>query len=76
MASVTGAARVCWKVGAGFTSLCQVQLSAFIWNSLQPVAFTADLQLEKLHNCTVQDVQGCGGLSGENPMKPLLLGQL
>lgn len=62
--------------GAGFISLWHMQLSAFIWSNLQPAAFTPDPQLEKLHHCTVQDMQGCGGLSGENPMKPLLLEQL
>lgn len=58
--------------GTGFMALCQVQLSAFICNKLHSVAFTPGLRLEKLHNCTVQ---GCRGLSGENPMKSLQLEQ-
>lgn len=46
----------------------QVQFSALIWNKLQSVAFPPDLRLEKLHNCSVQDVQGCRGLWGPSPV--------
>lgn len=59
----------------------QVQFSALIWNKLQSVAFPPDLRLEKLHNCSVQDVQGCRGLwgpspvPGGNPLKSFLLEQ-
>lgn len=62
--------------GTGFMDLCQIQLSAFIWNKLQSVAFTPDLRLEKLHSCIVQDMQGCRGLREQNPMESLLLEQL
>lgn len=54
----------------------QIQSLALIWSKLQSVAFTPDLGLEKLHNCTVQDRQGCRGLWGENPLKSSLLEQL
>lgn len=38
-------------------------------------AFMPDLRLEKWHNCTVQDMQGCRGLWGQNPLKSFLLEQ-